>query len=144
MSCSGDVHVVGRKEYGRLGLGKDEEPKSFVRLNTEGFQVKSVATGGSVSFAVTEDGLAYAWGMGSNLQLGSGNEDDQWVPNKVTGKQLKGQKVTDASLFVGGQHSSSCSQIDISFYSKFIFFLHLYTCISHCLVVHVNRMLEIY
>ena len=90
MSCSGDVHVVGRKEYGRLGLGKDKEPKSFVPLNTEGFRVKSVAAGGSVSFAVTEDGLAYAWGMGSNLQLGSGSEDDQWVPNKVTGKQLEG------------------------------------------------------
>ena len=28
MSCSGDIHIVGRKEYGRLGLGKDKEPKS--------------------------------------------------------------------------------------------------------------------
>ena len=73
-------------------------------MNTEGFRVKSVAAGGSVSFAVTEDGLAYAWGMGSNLQLGSGSEDDQWVPNKVTGKQLEGRKVIDVS--VGGQHSA--------------------------------------
>ena len=73
-------------------------------MNTEGFRVKSVAAGGSVSFAVTEDGLAYAWGMGSNLQLGSGSEDDQWVPSKVTGKQLEGRKVIDAS--VGGQHSA--------------------------------------
>ena len=23
MSCSGDVHVVGRREYGQLGLGRD-------------------------------------------------------------------------------------------------------------------------
>ena len=59
MSCSGDIHVVSRKEYGRLGLGKDKEPKSFIRLNTEGFRVKSLAAGGSVSFAVTEDGLGY-------------------------------------------------------------------------------------
>ena len=42
-------------------------------------------------------------GMGSNLLLGSVNEDDQWVPNKVTGKQLEGRKLIDAS--VSGQHS---------------------------------------
>ena len=57
--------------------------------------MKSVAAGGSVSFAMTEDGLVYAWGMGSNLQLGSGNEDDQCMP---TGKQLEGRKVIDASV----------------------------------------------
>ena len=62
---------------------------------------KSVASGGSVFFAVTED---YAWGMGSNVQLRSGNEDDQWVPNEVTGKQLKVQKVIAASVW--GQHSA--------------------------------------
>ena len=65
---------MGRKKNSRLGLG-DKEPKSFIQLNTEGFRVKSVAAGGSVSFVVTEDGLAYAWGMGSNIQLGSGSED---------------------------------------------------------------------
>ena len=39
--------------------------------------MKSVAAGGSVSFAVTEDGSASAWGMESNLQLDSGSEDDR-------------------------------------------------------------------
>ena len=129
MSRSGDVHVsVGRKARshdGRpLGLGKDEE---LCSVSTEGFLVKSVAAGtnvlfarptwvwgpiyiiiiiyrtagGSFSFAVTEDGLAYAWG----LQLGSENEgDQQWVPNKVTGKQLEGRKLIDAS--VSRQHSA--------------------------------------
>ena len=53
---------MGRKEYGQLGLGKDQEPKSFVQLCTEGRvegRVKSVDAGGSVSFAMTEDGLEY-------------------------------------------------------------------------------------
>ena len=58
-----------------------EPPKSFTWLNTEGFQVKSVAVGGSVSFAVTEDGLAYAWGMESNLQ----HEDDQCDKKQLEG-----------------------------------------------------------
>ena len=57
--------VVGRKKNSQLGLGRDKEPsKSFTWLNTEGFQVKSVAAGGSVSFAVTEDGLAPCLGYG--------------------------------------------------------------------------------
>ena len=68
--------------------------------------MKSVASDGSVSFAGTKDSLVYAWDMGSNLQLGSGREDDQWVPNKVTGKQLKGQKVIDASVGEATQRSS--------------------------------------
>ena len=57
MLCSSDVHVVGRKEYGRLGLGKDQVPKCFVQLSTGGFQVKSIAADESVSSAVTEDGF---------------------------------------------------------------------------------------
>ena len=46
-------------------------------MSTKGFRVKSVAAGGSVSLAMMEDSLACALGMGSNLQLGSGSEDDQ-------------------------------------------------------------------
>ena len=80
--------------------------------------------------------------MGSNLQLGSGSEDDQWVPNKVTGKQLKGQKVIDAS--VRGQHSVLLVTSDTA--SKYthlcIVNLCLYTCISHYLVVNVNKVWE--
>ena len=70
---------------------------------------------------MTEDGLAYAWGMGSNLQLGSGSEDNQWVPNKVTGKQLdqwvpnklKSDRKTDVlppdrCLCQGATQRSSC------------------------------------
>ena len=55
---------MGRIKNSQLGIGRDKEPKSFIRLNTEGFQVKSVAAGRSVSFAVTEDGLAPCLGYG--------------------------------------------------------------------------------
>ena len=41
----------------------------------------------------SQDGLAYAWGMGPNLQ----HEDDQ-----CDKKQLEGQKVIDASVGGGG------------------------------------------
>ena len=104
MCCSGVVKVVGRKEYGRLGLGENaEEPTKLTPLR-QLEQVKTVASGGSCSFAVTRKGEVYSWGMGTNMQLGSGEEEDRWVPGKVSGKQLEGRKVISVS--VGGQHTA--------------------------------------
>ena len=51
------------------------------------------------TYAVAEDGSAYAWGMGSNLQLTNGSEEDEWEPVQVTGKQIEGQKVISAYLW---------------------------------------------
>jgi len=48
-------------------------------------------------------GAVYAWGMGTNLQLGTGEEDDEWSPAKMTGKQLENREVLMASS--GGQHT---------------------------------------
>ena len=52
-----------------------------------------VAAGKSVSFAVTEDsliGLCLGHDVLSTAYHGSGREDDQWAPNEVPEKQLKG------------------------------------------------------
>lgn len=49
-------------------------------------------------------GSVYAWGMGTNLQLGTGEEDDEWSPVKMTGKQLENRVVLSASS--GGQHTA--------------------------------------
>lgn len=49
-------------------------------------------------------GYVYAWGMGTNLQLGTGEEDDEWSPVKMTGKQLENRAVLMASS--GGQHTA--------------------------------------
>ena len=43
MSCSSDVHVVGRKAYmADLDIGRDTEPKNLVQLSTDRFRVESV------------------------------------------------------------------------------------------------------
>lgn len=49
-------------------------------------------------------GSVYAWGMGTNLQLGTGEEEDEWSPVKMTGKQLENCEVLLASS--GGQHTA--------------------------------------
>ncbi|XP_053743900.1 regulator of chromosome condensation [Synchiropus splendidus] len=103
LNDKGQVYSLGRSEYGRLGLGKEAEEKREPTL-VSGIQAAvGVTCGASVSFAVTKEGSVYAWGMGTNLQLGTGEEDDEWVPVKMTGKQLENRSVLMASS--GGQHT---------------------------------------
>ena len=104
MCVDGGVFVTGRKEYGRLGLGMNAEEPDRPRVVPGLVGVKTVASGGSCSFAVTNEGAAFSWGMGTNLQLGTGDEEDRWVPTIVTGKQLEGRKVIGVSA--GGQHTA--------------------------------------
>jgi len=97
--------AIGRKEYGRLGLGKVEDDIETLvpieKLNNE--KVVQLSCGESCSFAVTEDGKVYAWGFGSNNQLGTGSDEDALEPTLLTGQQVKDKHVIAVSS--GGQHT---------------------------------------
>lgn len=69
----------------------------------ENFNIVSIACGDLCSFAVRDNGEVYAWGMGSNQQLGIGSDDDQNLPQLLTGVQVKNKKVLKVSS--GGQHT---------------------------------------
>lgn len=103
MDGEGKVYSLGRSEYGRLGLGEGAEEKYEPTLVSGIGTASTVACGASVSYAVTKDGSVYSWGMGTNMQLGTGEEDDEWSPVKITGKQLENRTVLMASS--GGQHT---------------------------------------
>ncbi|XP_071381560.1 regulator of chromosome condensation [Centroberyx affinis] len=103
LDAEGQVYSLGRAEYGRLGLGQGAEEKSEPTPVTGMEPASRVTCGASVSYAVTREGSVYAWGMGTNLQLGTGEEDDEWSPVKMTGKQLENRAVLMASS--GGQHT---------------------------------------
>ncbi|XP_041844901.1 regulator of chromosome condensation [Melanotaenia boesemani] len=103
LDAEGHVYSLGRAEYGRLGLGQGAEEKSEPTRVMGLEPAKGVSCGASVSYAVTREGSVYAWGMGTNLQLGTGEEDDEWSPVKMTGKQLENREVLMASS--GGQHT---------------------------------------
>lgn len=72
--------------------------KALEKLN-----IVQLECGECCSFAVTDDGKAYSWGMGSNLQLGCGSDDDQNEPVLLTGVQVRDRKVIRISS--GGQHT---------------------------------------
>uniref|UniRef100_UPI00398E816E regulator of chromosome condensation isoform X3 n=1 Tax=Pristiophorus japonicus TaxID=55135 RepID=UPI00398E816E len=103
LDSEGKVYSLGRSEYGRLGLGEHGSEKSIPTLIHGLPVITSVACGASVSFAVSKDGRAFAWGMGTNLQLSTGDDDDVWSPVQMSGQQLENREVLSVSS--GGQHT---------------------------------------
>lgn len=55
------------------------------------------------NIAVCWPGSVFSWGMGTNLQLGTGEEEDEWSPVEMAGKQLENRVVLSVSS--GGQHT---------------------------------------
>ncbi|XP_062890123.1 regulator of chromosome condensation [Mobula hypostoma] len=103
LDSEGKVHSLGRAEYGRLGLGEDATEKSTPTIIQGLPVITDVACGASVSYAISKDGRAFAWGMGTNFQLSTGNEEDEWSPIQMTGQQLENRIVL--SISSGGQHT---------------------------------------
>ncbi|XP_045583192.1 regulator of chromosome condensation [Procambarus clarkii] len=105
LTDDGTAYCMGRREYGRLGLGElQHDIKKPTAITTlEGQKAISVSAGECVSLVVMESGDVYGFGMGTNNQLAQGDEDDQLVPVKLTGKQLVDRRVVDA--VAGGQHT---------------------------------------
>jgi len=99
----GSVLALGRSEYGRLGLGEGTSDASKATVVNGVAGCTEVACGTAVSYAVTKEGKLYSWGMGTNGQLGTGEEDDVWEPYLVASKQIKDRIVIAVSS--GGQHT---------------------------------------
>lgn len=104
LDSDGKVYSLGRAEYGRLGLGERATEKSTPTVIQGLPAIAEVACGASVSYAISKDGRAFAWGMGTNFQLSTGNEEDVWSPFQMTGQQLENRTVLSASS--GGQHTA--------------------------------------
>lgn len=99
------MYAIGRKDYGRLGLGQVEADVEELTLITalKDKKVTQIACGDCTSFAITKDGQVYAWGIGSNSQLGIGGDEDAYEPTLLTGVQVKDKKVVKVSG--GAQHT---------------------------------------
>lgn len=111
LNDEGQVFVLGRKEYGRLGLGancSDAKELTLVPILSS-TKCIHVGAGSAQSFAVTETGELYSWGMGSSGQLGTGEESDVVEPVLVKGKQLEGKTVVRVTG--GGQHTLALATI---------------------------------
>jgi regulator of chromosome condensation len=112
LDSAGKVYSLGRHDYGVLGLGEgvtsEVHVPTLVKGELETQACVDIACGTSVSFAVTNTGEAYSWGMGTNLQLSHSGDDDALVPTKMIGQQLTNRKVVMVSS--GGQHTILLAQ----------------------------------
>lgn len=99
------VHAIGRKDYGRLGLGELENDVDVLTCigALEKQDIADITCGESNSFAITKDGKVYVWGMGTNSQLGTGDEDDVTSPKLLASAQVKDKNIL--AINSGGQHS---------------------------------------
>jgi hypothetical protein len=93
---------MGRSEYGLLGLGSDTGDAKVPTLIPSHSPVTNMACVGrggiacdtTVSLAITASGELHAWGLGTNGQLGQGNEEDLTVPTvtRIMSQQLENRR----------------------------------------------------
>ena len=62
-------------------------------------EVKDISSFGSIGYAWTRKGLGYSWGFGENLQLTTGDEDDENLPVELTGGRLEGKEIGFGWMF---------------------------------------------
>lgn len=95
LTRTGRVYSAGRHNYGMLGLGKvDKEVCPAKRVDSLESPVVDISAGINTSFAVSDDGKLYSWGM-SGPNLGVQEDEDLIVPREV--KNLEGKKVVAVS-----------------------------------------------
>ncbi|XP_051217408.1 ultraviolet-B receptor UVR8 [Lolium perenne] len=85
VTMDGEVQSWGRNQNGQLGLGTTEDSLLPQKIQAfEGICVKMIAAGAEHTAAVTEDGDIYGWGWGRYGNLGLGDRNDRYVPEKVS------------------------------------------------------------
>ncbi|PZC82935.1 hypothetical protein B5X24_HaOG209378 [Helicoverpa armigera] len=105
LDTAGQLYAIGRCEYGRLGLGDRagdaEVLEPIPKLQNK--KVICIAAGTSNSFAVTDTGEVFSWGMGSEGQLGTGGSADAAEPAPAVTPPLHAR--TPVHISAGGQHT---------------------------------------
>ena len=108
---AGDLLMCGKGEYGRLGLGDEDNrttPTLVARAVFDGEAVLMVACGFSHTAVATEGGGVYTFGKGEYGQLGHGDEENQLAPRRVPAAAFNGERVV--MVAAGGAHTVALSE----------------------------------
>lgn len=105
----GNVYSCGATSYGKLGIGElrqDEISKSTPTLIPSLSNIANIAAGSEHSLAINNNGELYSWGFNETCQLGTGEENDEFLPKKIKIKNERAVKIS-----CGTQHSAVITQI---------------------------------
>ncbi|CAG9322189.1 unnamed protein product [Blepharisma stoltei] len=86
VSAAGHVYCMGSNSEGRLGNGdkamrQTSAPCLVERLTN--YKAAKISCGWGHTVVVTEQGLAFAWGVGEFGALGNGSNETQWLPVRM-------------------------------------------------------------
>lgn len=124
LTKSGDVYSWGRYDMKEVGIAKDKLPKGTFRdshgnprsvpiptklvfgSEDANLKMKAIGAGSHHSFAVTEDGVVYAWGFADTYGPGLGPlDEDVEIPTRIFNTATKNQDIV--LIGAGGQFSIS-------------------------------------
>ncbi|CAN6461826.1 unnamed protein product [Victoria cruziana] len=105
LTRKGQVYTCGSNSHGQLGHGDtiDRPTPKRVELFDDFGSVVQVAAGTSYALAVTEDGVVYSFGYGSNFCLGHGDQHNELRPRAIHSFKRKNVHVLRVSA--GDEHA---------------------------------------
>ena len=124
LTRQGQLYTCGTNTHGQLGHGDTQDrptPKIIELLEGVG-SVVQIAAGPSYVLAVTDNGVVYSFGSGSNLCLGHGEQHDEFRPRAIQTFRRKDIHVVHVSA--GDEHAvaldssgfvSLCTQVELCF-----------------------------
>ncbi|KAE8692287.1 putative E3 ubiquitin-protein ligase HERC2-like isoform X2 [Hibiscus syriacus] len=104
LTRQGHVYTCGTNIHGQLGHGDSQDrpsPKMVELLERVGTIVQ-IAAGPSYVLAVTDNGVVYSFGSGSNFCLGHGEQQNEFHPRAIQTFKRKGIHVLSVSA--GDEH----------------------------------------
>ena len=87
LGSNGKVYAWGSGTFGQLGDGGNASSPTPVAVSLPTGAYTAVSAGADSSYALTASGRLYAWGLGTDGELGDGNEGsgaDATIPTAVT------------------------------------------------------------
>eukprot|EP01080_Neovahlkampfia_damariscottae_P003710 gene3710-6599_t len=77
------VHSIGRNDEGQMGIGNNDSPYSSFQPILENNNIVKICAGYDSAVVLKESGVIYTFGKGNSGRLGTGNYNDQNVPQLV-------------------------------------------------------------
>ncbi|XP_039061088.1 ultraviolet-B receptor UVR8-like isoform X2 [Hibiscus syriacus] len=104
LTRQGHVYTCGTNTHGQLGHGdtQDRPSPKIVELLERVGTIVQIAAGPSYVLAVTENGVVYSFGSGSNFCLGHGEQQNEFHPRAIQTFKRKGIHVLRVSA--GDEH----------------------------------------